>query len=670
MSWTPDDTDRLAVDTIRSLSIDAVQKANSGHPGLPLGAAPMAYVLWQRHLRYDPADPEWPDRDRFVLSAGHGSMLIYSLLHLAGFGLTLDEIRQFRQWGSRTPGHPEAHMTPGVEATTGPLGQGCGVSVGMAVAERMLAARFNGASRDPLVAHRTFALVSDGDLMEGIASEAASFAGHVGLGRLTWLYDSNDVSLDGPTSMTFTEDVAARFRAYGWQVLTVEDGDRDLAAIDKAIAAASADETRPSLVVVRTTIGFGSPNKAGSADAHGSPLGEDEVRRTKETLGLDPDASFHVPDDVRARFAEAGRRGAERHAAWQSRLETLRGEDAALAAAWTRTTTNTLIDGWDADLPSWKPGDKTATRSAAGEALQALAARVPTLAGGDADLSGSTKTRIKADADFDGETGAGRNIHFGVREHAMGAIANGMAYHGGVRPYTATFLQFSDYMRPTLRLAAMDHLPVVHVWTHDSIALGEDGPTHQPIEHVTALRAVPGLNVIRPADPNEAAAAWCAALERTDGPTGLVLTRQGVPVLAGTRERAREGVARGAYVLADDEGGAPDAIVIATGSEVQLALGARERLAADGVRVRVVSMPCWELFDEQNASYKESVLPSAVRARVSVEAGTTIAWRRYVGDRGRMIGIDRYGASAPGGVNLEKFGFTVEAVVRAVKELL
>ncbi len=669
MSWTPDEVDRLAVNTIRTLSIDAVEAARSGHPGLPLGAAPMAYVLWQRHLKHDPGDPAWPDRDRFVLSAGHGSMLLYSLLHLTGYPVSLDDVRSFRQWGSLTPGHPEGHLTPGVEATTGPLGQGCGVAAGMAIAERMLASRYNRGGAG-LVDHHVYALVSDGDLMEGVASEAASLAGHLRLGKLIFLYDSNDVSLDGPTSMAFTEDVAARFRAYGWQVLSVEDGDEDLASIDAALAAAKADAVRPSLVVVRTTIGFGSPNKSGSCESHGAPLGEEETRLTKEALGWNTDAAFHVPADARERFAAGVRRGRKENAAWRERLEGLEREEPALAGEWRRAQGGRLPEGWDAGLPLWDAGDKLATRVASGRALQALAENIPWIAGGDADLSGSTKSRIESADDFDGQTGAGRNLHFGVREHAMGAICNGMAYHGGIRPYAATFLQFADYMRPTLRLAAMDGLPVVYVWTHDSIGLGEDGPTHQPVEHVTSLRAIPGLHVVRPADANEAAAAWRHAIARNGAPTALILTRQGVPVLPGTREKALQGVARGAYVLSEADGGTPHAIVIATGSEVSLALDAQRALAAEGVAVRVVSMPCWEAFDAQPADYRESVLPREIRARVSVEAGTTLAWRRYVGDAGRSIGVDRFGASAPGAVVMEKLGVTAASVAGAVRDVM
>ncbi|RMG45297.1 MAG: transketolase [Acidobacteria bacterium] len=661
MSYRPDDLDLLAVNTIRGLAIDAIEKARSGHPGLPLGAAPMAYVLWQRHLRFDPSDPEWPDRDRFVLSAGHGSMLLYALLHLYGFDLPLEELERFRQWGSRTPGHPERHLTPGVEATTGPLGQGTAVAAGMAVAEAMLRARFGPA----LVGHRTYALVSDGDLMEGISSEAASLAGHLRLGRLIYLYDSNGISLDGPTSMTFTEDVSARYRAYGWQVLEVADGDGDLAAIDRAITEAEEDEERPSLIVVHTTIGFGSPHKAGTHAAHGSPLGEEEARLTKAALGLDPDRRFAVPDEVRSRCAEAAERGRRAHAAWRERLERSERRE-----EFRRFLEQPAPVELAERLPRWRVGESLATRAAAGKALQAVAAALPWLVGGDADLSGSTKTEIAGAGWVAPGEWEGRNVHFGVREHAMGAIANGLAYHGGLRPFVATFLAFSDYMRPPVRLAALDRLPVVYVWTHDSIGVGEDGPTHQPVEQIAALRAIPGLHVVRPGDPNEAAAAWLYAARRTDGPTALVLSRQKLPVLEGTLERASQGLPRGAYVLAEAEGGTPDAIVIATGSELQLALAARTSLAAEGIRVRVVSMPCAEAFEEQEDAYRKEVLPPAVTARVVIEAGRSLGWHRWAGDRGVVIGVDRFGASAPGPVVMEKLGITEKAVVESVRSLV
>jgi transketolase len=662
--------DLLCINTIRTLSIDAVQNANSGHPGLPLGAAPMAYTLWQRHLRHNPKDPRWPDRDRFVLSAGHGSMLLYSLLHLTGYDLSLDDIRAFRQWESRTPGHPEFRLTPGVEATTGPLGQGSANAVGMAIAERALAHRFNREGR-VIVDHHTYALVSDGDLMEGISAEAASLAGHLKLGKLIYLYDSNQVSLDGPTSLTFsTEDVGKRYQAYGWQVLEVADGNTDLDAIDRAIAAAKAETTRPSLIIVHTTIGYGSPHKQGTAEAHGSPLGVEEVALTKQALGWEPSRSFYIPERALAHFRAAFERGAAWQVEWEKRFEAYARAFPDLAAEWKRAWAGELPERWDEALPSWSPGKPVATREAAGKALNAIAARVPTLIGGDADLSSSTKTSLKDAGSFEGVSGAGRNLHFGVREHAMGGVVNGIAYHGGLRPFAATFFCFSDYMRPAVRLAALSELAVVYVWTHDSVGLGEDGPTHEPIEHLMSLRAMPNLSILRPADANEAAEAWRWALQHREGPVGLVLTRQNLPVLDRSKLGAASGLARGAYVLADSEAGDPQAIIIGTGSEVHVALGARELLAAEGVRVRVVSMPSWELFERESAAYRESVLPSSVAARVSVEAGSTFGWSRYLGSAGVAIGIDRFGASAPGEVNLAKLGITPERVADAVRSLL
>jgi len=660
----------LSINTIRTLAIDAVQKANSGHPGLPLGAAPMAYVLWQRHLRHNPKDPHWPNRDRFVLSAGHGSMLLYALLHLTGYDVTMDDIKSFRQWESRTPGHPEARMTAGVEATTGPLGQGTANAVGMAIAERMLAHRFNRPGHT-IVDHRTYAIVSDGDLMEGISSEAASLAGHLKLGKLIYLYDCNHVSLDGPTSLSFsTEDVAARYTAYGWQVLRVNKGDTDIEAIDTAIKAAETETARPSMIVIETTIGYGSPHKQGTSKAHGSPLGVEEVALTKKALGWDPDRSFYIPDTAAAHFRLAVERGQRAQAEWQQRFDAYAKAFPDLAAEWQQGLRGELPNGWDADLPSWKPGEAEATRTAGGKALNAIAARVPWLIGGDADLSGSTDTSLKDAGSFDGQSGAGRNLHFGVREHTMGAIANGIAHHGGLRPFVATFFVFSDYMRPAVRLAALNELPVIFVWTHDSIGLGEDGPTHQPIEHLMALRAMPLLHVIRPGDAAEAAEGWRWAMTHRDGPVAFVLTRQKLPIIDRTRFAPASGVARGAYVLADADGGTPQAIIIATGSEVSVALGARELLAKDGIRARVVSMPCWETFEAQSAEYCESVLPAAVKARVSVEAGVTFGWHRWIGDAGIAIGIDRYGSSAPGEINMEKFGFTADNVARVVRSLV
>jgi transketolase len=658
--------DELCVNTIRTLAIDAVQKANSGHPGLPLGAAPMAYVLWQRHLRHNPRDPKWPDRDRFVLSAGHGCMLLYSLLHLTGYDLTLDDIRAFRQWGSRTPGHPESFMTPGVEASTGPLGQGSANAVGMAIAERALAHRFN-RSGLAIVDHFTYALVSDGDLMEGISAEAASVAGHLKLGKLVYLYDSNDVTLDGPAHLTFTtEDVGKRYEAYGWQVIHVRDGNHDLEAIDRAIAAAKSDTGRPSLIIIRTTIGFGSPNKQGTAGAHGSPLGTEEVALTKKALGWDPDRSFYIPPDAAKVFREAITKGQRAQDDWERRFSEFSEKEPELAAEWKRRMAGDLPESWDRDVPRFEPGKEIATRASAGKVLNAIASRLPELMGGDADLSSSTKTALEGGGSFDGQTGAGRNIHFGVREHAMGSIVNGMAYHGGVRAFAATFFCFSDYMRPSVRLAALSHLPVVFVWTHDSIGLGEDGPTHQAVEHLMSLRAMPNLHVVRPADANESAAAWRWAMERRSGPVALVLSRQGLPVLKGDSS----GLTRGAYVLSEATGGTPRSILIATGSEVALALEAQNLLAAEGIPCRVVSMPCWELFEEQSDAYRESVLPTSVTARVAVEAGATQGWWRWVGDRGSVVGLDRFGASAPAEVTFEKLGFTPARLVGEVKRLL
>ena len=659
--------EQLAVDTIRTLAIDAVEKANSGHPGLPMGAAPMAYVLWQRHLRHNPRDPRWPDRDRFVLSAGHGCMLTYCLLHLTGYDVSLDDLKAFRQWESRTPGHPEYRVTPGVEATTGPLGQGTANAVGMAIAERALAHRFNRPGHT-IVDHWTYALVSDGDLMEGLSAEAGSLAGHLRLGKLVYLYDSNHISLDGPTSLTFsTEDVGKRYEAYGWQVLHVADGDTDLAAIDEAIATARADTSRPSLIIVQTTIAYGAPNKQGTSGAHGSPLGADEVAATKQALGWDPARSFSLPEAAVVHFRAAIARGGEQQRAWTERFAAYAAAHPELAREWERTLAGELAEGWERELPSFGPKDAQATRQTSGKVLNAIAGRVPALMGGDADLSVSTSTALKDGGSFDGQTGAGRNLHFGVREHAMGAIANGMAYHGGVRPFVATFFCFSDYMRPPVRLAALNELPVIYVWTHDSVGLGEDGPTHQPVEHLMSLRAMPGIAIVRPADANETVGAWRFAMRERGRPVALVLTRQKVPVVtpAGGAE-----VARGAYVLADPPAGAPRAILIATGSEVQVALAAQELLAGEGVPARVVSMPCWEAFAEQPADYRDQVLPPAVRARVAVEAGATFGWERWIGDHGAAIGIDRFGASAPGPEVLERLGITAAAVASAVRRAL
>lgn len=654
----------LSINTIRTLSIDAIQKANSGHPGLPMGAAPMAYTLWQKHLRHDPKDPKWPNRDRFVLSPGHGSMLMYSMLHLAGYDLSIEDIASFRQWGSKCPGHPESFHTPGVEATTGPLGQGAANVVGMAMAERAQASMYNRPGHN-IVDHFTYGIISDGDVMEGVACEAASLAGHLGLGKLICLYDANDVTLDGPADMTLTEDVCARYESYGWQVLRVEEGDTDLAGIDAAIAAGKADTDRPTLIYVHTTIGYGSPNKGGTASSHGSPLGADEIALTKKALGWTETAPLTVPSEVAAHMAEPGIAGAGLNKAWAKAFAAYSEEYPELAASWKLALAGELPQGWDAALPTWKVGEKVATRSAAGKVQNAIAQTVPWLFGGDADLSCSTKTAIADGGSFEGTNGTGRNIHFGVREHAMGAICNGMDYHGGIRPYAATFFVFSDYMRPAVRVAALNGQPAIYVWTHDSIGLGEDGPTHQPVEHLMALRVMPNLSVVRPSDANETAAAWRYAMNRTEGPTALVLSRQNLMVQEGTD---KADVSLGAYVLADCDG-TPSVILLATGSEVEIAMEARTALEADGVATRVVSMPCWEAFAAQDTSYRDSVLPPAVRARVSVEAGVTLGWERYIGDAGEAIGVDTFGASAPAETIYEKYGLTVAKVVEAAKRV-
>ncbi|MBL8909524.1 MAG: transketolase [Archangium sp.] len=665
------DLDLLCINTLRTLAIDVIQKADSGHPGLPLGAAPMAHVLWQRHLKHCPSNPQWADRDRFVLSAGHGSMLLYGLLHVTGYALSKDEVLNFRQWGSKTPGHPEYALTPGVEATTGPLGQGHANAVGMAIAERALAARFNQPGHT-VVDHYTYCLVGDGDVMEGVAMEAASLAGHLKLGKLICLYDSNDVTLDGPAKLSFTEDVAKRYESWGWQVLHVADGNSDLGAIDAALKAAKAETGKPTMIVVKTTIGYGSPNKSGKSSSHGSPLGNDEIALTKKALGWTHEEKYFVPDAARSHFAEQGKRGDAARADWNSRFEAYRAAHPALATEFERVMKGDLPAGIAAALPAFPAGTPVETRTAAGSALNALAKVVPEVIGGDADLGGSTKTVLKDAGSFDGQSGKGRNIHFGVREHAMAAVANGMAYHGGVRPFTATFFCFVDYMRPSVRLAAMNHLPVVHVWTHDSIGLGEDGPTHQPVEHLMAVRTIPGLATVRPADAAEAAEAWIFALERKKGPTGLVLSRQKLPVFDRSEGKcaAAKGLHKGAYVLAEAAGGPPAVVIIATGSEVQLAMGAKEQLEKDGIATRVVSMPCMEHFAKQDAAYRDTVLPPGVRARVSVEAGVTFGWDKWIGERGVAVGVDSFGASAPDKILFEKYGLTVANVVAAAKKSL
>jgi transketolase len=662
------DIDDLSIATIRALAIDGVQKANSGHPGMPLGAAPLAHVLWTRHLKFDSGDPAWPDRDRFVLSAGHGSMLLYALLHLSGYGLGIEELENFRQWGSRTPGHPEYRHTPGVETTTGPLGAGFSNGVGMAIAEAFLAATFNRPGHT-VVDHHTYGICGDGDLMEGISSEAASLAGHLCLGKLIYLYDDNHISIEGCTDLAFTEDVGKRFEAYGWQVLTIEDGN-DVAAVDVAIAAARAETARPSLVKIRTVIGYGSPTKAGTAECHGSPLGTEEVKLTKEALGWPDDLFFAVPQRVHDYYGTVAGKGKARQAEWLTLLENYEKAYPEQAALWNTVMAGRLPDGWEDKLPTFAAGEKIATRSASGKVLNALAPALPTLLGGSADLAPSNNTYLAGLGDFQADNRSGRNLRFGVREHAMGGILNGLAVHGGVMPYGGTFFVFSDYMRPAMRLAALSRIPVVYVFTHDSIGLGEDGPTHQPVEHLASLRAMPNLTVIRPSDANETALAWRVALERKEGPTALVLTRQNLTVLDRTVLGAAEGLTRGGYVVSDPPAGTADVILIGTGSEVEIAMEAAAALAAEGVAARVVALPCWELFEAQDESYRASVLPPEIKARVAVEAGSTFGWERYIGDEGVAVGIDHYGASAPADVLYREFGITAENVANCALGLV
>jgi transketolase len=675
--------DQCCIDTLRFLSVEAVQKANSGHPGLPLGAAPMAYVLWQHFLKHNPAHPAWPDRDRFVLSAGHGSALLYSLLHMTGYDLALEDLRQFRQWGSKTPGHPERGHTPGVEVTTGPLGQGFANAVGMAMAEAQLAARYNTAEHT-VVDHRTWVLVGDGDLMEGISCEAASLAGHLRLRKLVCLYDDNRVTLAAGTPMAFTEDRVARFAALGWHTARVADGN-DLAAIHGAIEDAVAQGDRPAFIAVRTHIGYGSPEQD-SYKAHGSPLGLEGVAATKCTLGWPQKPAFHVPGDALAHMREAKTLGAQREQEWLARVAAYGKSEPALAQALDASFRGELPAGWDTDVPFFDADAKgIATRKAGGKVMNAIAARVPALTGGSADLDPSTNTALQGLGDFnptpDGGTDeqgsdgggwnyCGRNLHFGVREHAMGAMANGVAAHGGLLPFTATFLIFSDYMRPAMRLAALSRLQVIHVFTHDSIAVGEDGPTHEPVEQLAGLRAIPNMVVIRPADANETSVAWRVAIERRTGPTTLALSRQNLPVLDRARYAAAEGLRQGAYVLREAQGGLPVLILIASGSEVVLALEAAERLEKDGHATRVVSMPSWELFQDQPKDYRRRVLPPDVSARLAIEAGATLGWWRYAGDRGDVLGVDRFGASAPGNTVMAHYGFTVDNVVERALALV
>ena len=672
------------VNAIRMLSVDAVEKAKSGHPGAPMGLAPTAYLLWTRFMKYNPRNPSWPDRDRFVLSAGHGSMLLYSMLYLTGYDVPLDQIKQFRQWGSLTPGHPERELTPGVETTTGPLGQGFGNGVGMAIAEAYLAARYNRPGFE-VVSHFTYGIVSDGDLMEGVASEAASLAGHLKLGKLIYLYDNNHISLAASTDLTFTEDCAKRFEAYGWHTQAVEDGN-DLEALDRALRAARTETARPSLILARTHIGFGSPGKQDTFEAHGAPLGEEEVKLTKQKLGWPAEPPFFIPDEALAHFRESVTKGQRAEAEWKERFSAYVRKFPAVAGELEQALRGELPAGWEESIPDFPADAKgLATRVASGKVLNAIAPKLPTLIGGSADLNPSTHTVLQKLGDFEspertfadsqGSAGggfsyAGRNLHFGVREHGMGAACNGMAAHGGIIPFGSTFLIFSDYMRPSIRLAALMGLGVIYVFTHDSVGLGEDGPTHQPIEQLAALRAIPRLVVIRPGDANETAVAWRVAIETRDRPVALALTRQNVPTLDRTQFAAADGLRRGAYVLADPPDGRPDLVLIGTGSEVSLAVAAREKLSERKIQARVVSMPSWELFDLQPKEYRDSVLPPSIKRRVAVEAALPQGWHRYVGDGGDVIGIERFGASAPGNVVMEKLDFTVNHVVERALALL
>ena len=661
--------DQLAITAIRTLSIDAIEKANSGHPGMPMGAAPMAYALWTRFMNHNPSNPEWFNRDRFVLSAGHGSMLLYSLLHLSGYGLDMEEIKNFRQWDSKTPGHPEYGHTRGVEATTGPLGQGIAMAVGMAMAERHLAATYNKENYE-VVNHFTYSICGDGDLMEGVSAEAASLAAHLKLGRLVVLYDSNDISLDGELNMSFSESVAERFKAYGWQYIRVEDGN-DLSEIAKALEEAKTDLDRPTMIEVKTVIGYGAPNKSGKAAVHGAPLGEDEMKLTKEYYKWTFEEDFYVPEEVYAQFKETViDAGAKKEEEWNQLFGQYKEEYPELAAQLETAIKGELPEGWDKEIPVYEAGKAVATRNSGGEVLNAIAKNVPSLFGGSADLAGSNKTMLKGEKDFLPGSYDGRNIWFGVREFGMGAALNGMALHGGLHVYGGTFFVFSDYLRPAIRLAALMNLPVTYVFTHDSIAVGEDGPTHEPIEHLAALRAMPNVSLIRPADSNEVAAAWKAALTSKSKPTALVLSRQNLMTLPLSAKLADEGVQKGAYVVSPAKKDQADAILLASGSEVGLAVQAQGVLAGEGIDVSVVSVPSFDRFEEQSADYKESVLPKSVKKRLAIELGTSFGWERYTGDEGRVLAMDRFGASAPGELLMEKFGFTPSNVVSIVKDML
>ncbi len=659
------DVDQLAINTIRFLAVDMVEKAQSGHPGAPMGQAPLAYLLWTRHLRHNPDNPDWPNRDRFVLSCGHASALLYSLLHLAGYDLPMEELQRFRQLGSKTPGHPEHELTRGVETTTGPLGQGLGNSVGMAIAQRMGAERFN-REGFPVVDYDIWVFASDGDMMEGVSHEACSLAGHLQLGRLKVFYDANEVSIDGPTSLAFSEDVGKRFEAYGWHVLRVADGN-DLDALEQAIEAAKAETERPTLVVVKTIIGYGSPGKQGTAKAHGEPLGKDEAAAARRTLGWPDEPTFYVPDEARQPFEDARRRGNQLEKDWDDLMRRYREAYPEIAVELDRRLSGKLPEGWQDAIPSFASGDKPiATRAASGKVLNGIAPKLPELVGGSADLTPSNNTKVEGWKDFSAANAEGLYLRFGVREHAMGSIMNGIALSRLWIPYGGTFLIFSDYMRPPVRLAALMKQHVIYVYTHDSVFLGEDGPTHQPIGQLASLRAIPNLTVIRPADANETAEAWRVAVQHRHGPVALALTRQALPILEETAQKAREGLPRGAYVLSDPADGEPEILLIATGSEVSLALEANKQLAEKGIRARIVSMPSWELFDEQPKEYQESVLPPAIRKRLAIEAAAPFGWHKYVGLEGQIHGMERFGASAPYKDLAKEFGFTPEVVVERV----
>ncbi|CAH2713161.1 Transketolase [Neobacillus rhizosphaerae] len=661
--------DDLSVTSIRTLSIDAIEKANSGHPGMPMGAAPMTYTLWTRFMNQNPKNPHWFNRDRFVLSAGHGSALLYSMLHLSGYNLSMDDLKQFRQWGSKTPGHPEYGHTEGVEATTGPLGQGIAMAVGMAMAERHVASVYNKDNYE-LVNHFTYSVCGDGDLMEGVSAEAASLAGHLKLGRLVVLYDSNDISLDGDLNMSFSESVKGRFQAYGWQYLRVEDGN-NLEEIAKALEEARNDLDRPTMIEVRTTIGYGSPNRAGTSGVHGSPLGAEELKLTKEAYKWTFEEDFHVPQEVYDHFQKLiVENGEKKEREWNDLFAQYKKEYPELATQLQQALNNELPAGWDKDIPVYSEGKSLASRASSGEVLNGIAKNLPIFIGGSADLAGSNKTMIKGSKDYMPGSYEGRNFWFGVREFAMGAAMNGIALHGGVKVFGGTFFVFSDYLRPAIRLAALMGLPVTYVFTHDSIAVGEDGPTHEPVEQLAALRAMSGLSIIRPADGNETAAAWKLAVESTNKPTALILTRQDLPTLKGTDTNAYDGVSKGAYVISPAENGTPDALLLATGSEVSLAVEAQKALAGEGVHVSVVSMPSWDRFERQSQDYKESVLPKSVKKRLGIEVGASFGWHKYTGDEGDVLAIDKFGASAPGEKIMEEYGFTVNNVVTRVKELL